>query len=223
MVTVALSGRRDLGLSHSHLTSLRDRAILNPSSHGSMTMAPGPLFPFWYLVDLLYRGTGHSRKTGYSEGYKGNFCLWRGEKEKSFMLILKKNHLRNNEKFSGPGCPKKTKDGHMWIFNIFFLSFWSIYLYLLIPYIVLSIFLFFFSLRMKVLHVQLSQTSGSALPNGVSQLGHPKRPRPTWGRSLVPLHIWGQGDLLQLFILFSWKQSGLFKLCLEGKCYKEQK
>ena len=43
-----------------------------------------------------------------------------------------------------------------------------------------------------------------------------------WGRSLVALHIWGQGDFLQLFILFSWKQLGLFKLCLEGSVTKNK-
>lgn len=70
-------------------------------------------------------GHSHRRKEGRSKEYKGDVCLWRRKKEKSFILIPKNHHLRNYEKLPGLGYPKKTKESHLRGFSVsfFFFSF----------------------------------------------------------------------------------------------------
>lgn len=107
----------------------------------------------------------------------------------------------------------------------FFFPFWSIYPYLPLPYMVQESFRVF--LRMEVLYLQLSQTTGSPLPDGVPSPGtlniRDPDDKERFGACNKHLYIWGWGQFLQLFILFSWKRFGLFKLCLDGNFYEEQK
>lgn len=139
-------------------------------------------------------GHSHRRKEGRSKEYKGDVCLWRRKKGKSFILIPKNHHLRNYEKLPGLGYPKKTKESHLRGFSVFFFFF--------LPGACIHIsyslrlcfqsFFFFFSSRVKILQAQLNQMVGSALRNSVF-LAQPSQPGPAWG-GLVPERIWDQGD-----------------------------
>lgn len=166
---------------------------------------------------------GHSlsRKEGHSKESKGDFCLWRGKKEKSFILIPKNHHLRNYEKLPRLATLRRLKIVTYVDFQ--YLCFFFLEQVSIPPTPLDCAFnLFFFFSRMKILHVQLNQTIRKCSTKRCFLSPAPYMTQ-TNGERFGALACLGTGRVSSTFHSIFSEAVGLFKLCLDGKFYTKQK